>query len=144
MSIPAEIAALLSTPASEIKPPAPLPAGPYIGTVNAYEFKTSAQKQTPFVRYTVNLSGPAPGNDADLSEIEFPRQLRMDFYLTPTSLFRLTDFHVKVLGLPETNTVQENITLAIGRSAVFNVVLKASSKPNDSTLYPEISGAAAL
>jgi hypothetical protein len=144
MSIPANLTDLLSAPAADVKPPAPLPAGPYIGNVGAHEFKTSSQKQTPFVRYTINLTGPAEGNDGDFSEIEFPRQLRMDFYLTPASLFRLTGFQTEVLGLPPSNTVQENLVLASGRSAIFNVVLKPSSKPGDNTLYPEISNAAAL
>lgn len=144
MSLPEEVANLLSTPAADVKPPAPLPAGPYIGTVGPFEMLKSSQKQTPFIRYQINLTGPAPGNDADVSEINFPRQLRYDFYITPASLFRLTQFQTEVLELSGSNSTQENIALAVGRSAIFNVVLKPSSKPGDATLYPEITGAAKL
>jgi hypothetical protein len=144
MSLPEDIANLLSKPAGEIKAPPPLPPGPYIGIVKSHELLTSPQKQTPFYRFTIDLIAPAEGNEGDFSEIEFPRQLRMDFYLTANSLHRLTDFQCKVLGLSSTMTVMENLALMFGRKAIFNVKLRPSNKQGDDRVYPEIESAAAL
>jgi len=144
MSLPDDIANLLSKPAGEIKAPPPLHPGPYIGIVKNHETLKSSQKQTPFFRFAIDLIAPAPGNEGDFSEIEFPRQLRMDFYLTPNSLYRLTEFQTKVLGLSESMTAMENVGLMFGRQALFNVKLKPSTKPGDDRVYPEIESAAAL
>lgn len=141
MNLSNELLELLSTPAGEVKPPPTLPAGPYYGLVSDFEFGQSNTKQTPLVRFSIDITGPAPGNDADLSEIDFPRTMRWDFYLTKSTLSRLTQFQVDVLGLPANNTVMENIPLCRGRRAVFNVTLRNG---NDGRVYSEIKSAAPI
>ena len=84
---------LLKKPAFEAKKPEALPAGDYPGIVTNKELGTSQQKNTPYVRYFVQLTEypegfPDEDKTVDLSK----RKLRRDFYFTDDALFRLDEF----------------------------------------------------
>ena len=87
--------ALLDKQVDKAERPKPTPAGTYTFAVKKHEFGESKQKKTPYVEFTVGLI--APGQDVDqaeLSQVENwnQREMRLTFYLTEDSLFRLREF----------------------------------------------------
>ena len=91
---------LLSQPTDTVERPRALAAGHYIGTCTRHEFGVSKQKQTPFVRFfftpTEETADVQEGANAG---IDFgKKELRTEFYITPSSLYRLSDFLDAVLG----------------------------------------------
>lgn len=94
--------AILDTPATEVERPKPLPVGTYDTVIKGMpEHGESAQKKTPFVRFTHQIV--AAHEDVDAAELEAmggiaDKTIRNTYYTTPTSLYRLTDF-LEALGL---------------------------------------------
>jgi len=94
---------ILDTPADKVERPKPLPAGTYSAIVKGMpEHGVSAQKKTPFVRFTYVLTGAF--DDVDEAELEAvltnaegvvtpigEKSIKDTYYTTPDSLFRLTD-----------------------------------------------------
>lgn len=97
-----DFSSLLSKPADDIKRPPALPAGSYFGIIDKHELGESREKKTPFVSYTVKLTGEF-GEDVsadDVSDIEInKRVMRKDFYLTEDALWRLKEF-LESCGIP--------------------------------------------
>ena len=85
---------LLKKPAFEAKKPLALPAADdYLGIITSKELGTSQQKNTPYVRYFVQLTEYPEGTDeADKTVDLSKRKLRRDFYFTDDALFRLDEF----------------------------------------------------
>lgn len=95
----ANFAALLQGKMEEAKKPEPLPEGSYFGTVDANPPKmdVSQKKKTPFVRVKINLSNPGDDVDQDALTAAAPNGLSgksktVDFYLTETAQWRLSEF----------------------------------------------------
>ena len=95
---------ILDTPADKVERPKPLPAGTYSAIVKGMpEHGVSAQKKTPFVRFTYVLTGAF--DDVDEAELEAvltnaegvvtpigEKSIKDTYYYTThDSLFRLTD-----------------------------------------------------
>lgn len=87
--------ALLNTSMDEVEKPKPLPVGHYQFLVTAKELGQSKEKKTPFVSYKCRVMAPLEDVDQDtLSAVKNwnEKELKLDFYLTPDSMFRLKDF----------------------------------------------------
>jgi hypothetical protein len=120
---------LLSQPTDVVERPRPLAVGHYIGEIKSHEFGTSKQKQTPFVRFIMvpseETSDVAEGANAgiDLSR----KEMRKDFYITPASLYRLSDMLDAVLG--KQSGVSFDVRIPETRNA--RVMFKVTQRQND-------------
>jgi hypothetical protein len=120
---------LLSQPTDAVERPQPLAAGHYYGEIKSHEFGLSRQKQTPFVRFVLVPEEATPdveagaNNGMDLSR----RELRKDFYITPTALYRLSDMLDSVLGKETGRSFDERIPETRGVKVLFAV----SQRTND-------------
>src|SRR6267142_1700639 len=97
---PVNFRELLSKPTDQVERPKSLPTGHYLGAILSHEFDRSSKKQTAFCRFNIKIDGPTEDVPADaLTGIDFSRrELRKDFYITPNSLYRLSDMLDAVLG----------------------------------------------
>lgn len=90
-----DFSSLLNKPTDDIKRPPSLPAGSYFGIIEKHAFDESREKKTPYVSYTVKLTGEY-GEDVDLEAVQgieiSKRTMRKDFYLTEDALWRLKEF----------------------------------------------------
>ena len=124
---------LLSKPLDDVKAPVPLPAGTYYGIIKEYKFDESKEKKTPFIRFTVQLTGA--GDDVEPSEVAeidwSKKQLRKDFYLTEDALFRFKKF-LESLGI---ETVGKSFDSLIPETQGANVLVEVTQRPN--TQNPE-------
>lgn len=105
-----DFTSLLSKPVADVKRPEALPAGIYPGVIKGYELGDQNKNKTPYVRFSLGLTGWPEGAEAiegvDLSH----RSLRRDYFLTEDALWRLKDLMeslgIKAAtfadGLPET------------------------------------------
>jgi hypothetical protein len=102
---------LLGQATDTVERPRAIADGHYLGTVTSHEFGTSRQKQTPFVRFLLvpdeETADVEHGANAgiDLSRVE----LRADYYITPNSLYRLSDMLDAVLGKEQGRSFDERI-----------------------------------
>jgi hypothetical protein len=102
---------LLGQTTESAERPRPIADGHYLGSVASHEFGLSRQKQTPYVRFIINLEEetadvPAGANDGiDISR----REIRKDYFITPTALYRLSDMLNAVLGKETGRTFDERI-----------------------------------
>src|ERR1700761_2137776 len=102
----ASFESILDTPAAEVERPKPLPIGTYTAIVKGlYEEVISNQKKTPGVQFTFALT--SAGEDVDAEELEamggitdkFLKNNSTTFWLTPDSLWRLTEFLEQACGI---------------------------------------------
>ena len=115
---------LMSMRADDVKPPPTLPTGTYHGIIEAHKFDKSREKQTPCVTYTINVTHAGDDVDpAELAEVDLSRkQFTTNFYITPNSLFRLTDF-IKSCGINTAGrSVAELVPEVIGKEVMIPVV----------------------
>ena len=90
---------LLGQQISEVEPPRLFPTGPYSAVLGKYETGKSSQKNTPYVRFPVKLTGAMEGVDEQefedaggMEKLMTRSPLRLDFYMTPDASFRLRQF----------------------------------------------------
>lgn len=130
---------LLDQNVGDVKRPPKKPPGTYHGTIGEYKFDKSSQKQTPFVRFTIN--NVTPGEDVDPSllvddegkPIELNKwRPTVDFFITPDALWRLTEF---MEGFKLQNTagrkINEQLPELRGLPVTFTVVLKPTQDNSD-------------
>lgn len=118
---------LLSATTSEtVERPRALAQGHYIGEIKSYEFGTSRQKQTPFLRVILTPHEATPDVEADANAgIDFSRrELRRDFYITQQSLYRLSDFLDATLGKQPGRSLDERIPDLRGTRVMFQVTVR--------------------
>ena len=114
---------LLSMSTDAVERPRAIAAGHYIGEIKSTEFGTSRQKQTPYLRVILVPSEetddvPEGANEGlDLSR----RELRRDYYITPNSLYRLSDMLDSVLGKQAGRSFDERIPELRGSRVLFAV-----------------------
>lgn len=114
---------LLSQKTDAVERPRALAPGHYVGEIKTHEFGQSRQKQTPYVRFILTpneeTTDVATGaNDGiDLSK----RELRKDFFITPTALYRLSDMLDAVLGKTQGRSFDERIPETRGVRVMFAV-----------------------
>jgi hypothetical protein len=129
MAINSTFRELLSQPTDQAERPRALAVGHYIGTILGHELGTSARKQTPFVRFTVQMEEatsdvPEGANDGiDLST----RQLAKTLYITPKSIYRLADCLDAILGKEQGRSYDERIPDTRG----VRVLCDVSQRPNE-------------
>ena len=125
MTVP-EFRELLSLTSETVERPRALAAGHYIGVIRNHEFGVS-RKQTPLVRYFLTPleegSDVQPGeNDGiDLSK----RELRKDFYITHSAMYRLMDMLDAVLGQQRGRPADARIPDTRGVRVMFQVTQRA-------------------
>lgn len=119
---------LLSQKTDSVERPKPLADGHYIGEIKTHEFGTSRQKQTPFLRLiltpkeeTADVPEGANGT-MELSK----RELRKDFFITPASLYRLSDMLDAVLGQEAGRSFDERIPELRNAQVMFAVTSRES------------------
>lgn len=130
---------LLDQKAGDVKRPPKKPPGTYHGVISGYKFDKSSQKQTPFVRFTLN--SVTPGEDVDPSMLvddeQKPIELAkwhptVDFFITPDALWRLTEF---MEGFKLQNfagrSINEQLAELRGLPVDFTVVLKPTQDNTD-------------
>lgn len=119
---------LLSQKTDAVERPRALAPGHYVGEIKTHEFGQSRQKQTPYVRFILTpneeTTDVATGaNDGiDLSK----RELRKDFFITPTALYRLSDMLDAVLGKTQGRSFDERIPETRGVRVMFAVTSRES------------------
>lgn len=139
---------LLSQPMDTIKRPPVKPAGTYNATISEYKFGRSAKKGTPFCEFL--FSGVTAGDDVDPDQLKDNDGKPIDlskwkpnfqFYLTPDSAFRLTEF-IKALEIP---TVGRTLNEAIPETRGLPVLLTVSMKATEdgSGFFNRIEGVTA-
>ena len=123
---PATFRQLLSQATDAVERPRAVAAGHYLGEIKAYEFGTSRQRQTPYVMFTLVPSEetadvPAGANAGiDLSK----KELRKTLYITPTALYRISDFLDAVLGKTTGRSFDERIPETRGVRVMFAVTTR--------------------
>lgn len=90
----------------EIERPKPIPVGSYSAVIRSIEHgETKSEKRTKYVRVLLELTGfLSDVNEVDLAEAGGweklnGKKLRLDFYITEDSTYRLQDFILKDVGL---------------------------------------------
>jgi hypothetical protein len=139
---------ILDTPADKVERPKPLPAGTYSAIVKGMpEHGVSAQKKTPFVRFTYALQSAFDDVDEDelaavltnssgevtsLSE----KSIRDTYYTTPDSLFRLTDA-LESMGI---DLDQKTIRAALDETpnCSINVVVSHRTPEGSDQIFAEV------
>lgn len=139
---------ILDTPADKVERPKPLPAGTYAAIVKGMpEHGVSAQKRTPFVRFTYVLQDAFDDVDADeltavltnkdgevgsISE----KSIKDTYYTTPDSLFRLTDA-LEAMGI---DLDQKTIRAALDETpnCSINVVVSHRTPEGSDQIFAEV------
>ena len=86
---------ILNVDPNDVERPRPLPQGSYEGVVISHRFDRSPKTLTPFIEYTIRPV--APMDDINMDELNEMggignRTIRLTFWLTPDSKFRLKEF----------------------------------------------------
>lgn len=124
-----DFSSLLQSGWDDVKRAPPLPIGTYFGTITKYEFGESSKKQTPFVRYTVNLSEAGEDVDPDdLVGVELHKKIiSTEYYLSDKALIMLKDFlescGIDLAGKSRNETIPE----AMGHDVQVQLI----HEPND-------------
>ncbi len=132
-----DFTAELNTNFDAVERPRPLPAGSYTMIIKNKELGRSKQKGTPYVRYFV--SPIAPREDVPLDELEAmadwrETELRLDFYITPKSNFRIKEF-LEALGVSTAGrTIADLIDEPLGKT-IIGAVRHEPSNRNDGTMF---------
>lgn len=121
-----DFTSLLSKPAGEAKKPEALAVGQYPGVIKSYELGDQNKNKTPYVRFSLGLSGWPDGADpqtnADGSPIDLTKRgFRRDFYLTEEALWRLdellNDLQIDLAG----RTYAEALPEVIGQQVLVEI-----------------------
>lgn len=123
----ANFRALLTQNSTQVERPKPLPEGHYYAVVREQKFDVSRQKQTPFVRFEMVPEEATDDVDQELlAGIDLSqKQLRKDYFITPSALYRLTDMLDKVIGDPE-RSIEERIPEMRGARVLIQVTQRRS------------------
>lgn len=119
---------LLSTKTDEVDRPRALAAGHYICAIKNFEFGTSRQKQTPFVRFLLTPVEACSDVDASANAgIDLgARELRRDYYLLPHTIWRLSDALDAILGKQIGRSFDERLPDTRGARVMADVAQRES------------------
>ncbi len=133
---------ILDTPTAAVERPRPMPTGTYDGIVKGlYEEGQSAQKKTPFIRFTYAFVSAL--DDVDEEELQAvltdkdgavhplgEKSIKDTYYTTPDALFRLTDVlaHMGVIDPDndEGKTIRQALSETPNASIRFTISHRAS------------------
>lgn len=145
---PTSFESILDTPADAVERPKPLPAGTYAAIVKGMpEHGQSAQKRTPFVKFTYVLQDAF--DDVDQDELTAlltdkdgnvehigTKSIKDTYYTTPDSLFRLTDA-LEAMGIDlEGKTVRAALDETPNCS--INVVVSHRTPEGSDQIFAEV------
>lgn len=119
---------LLEQATDTVERPRALAAGHYIGFIKSHEFGASSQKKTPFVRFFIVPQEETEDVEAGSNEgIDFAKkEMRVDYYITPTALYRLSDMLDAVLGQAQGRSFDERIPETTSARVMFGVTQRES------------------
>lgn len=114
---------LLSQSSDQIERPRALADGHYIGKITGHEFGQSRQRQTAYVRFVLVPEEATGDVEVGANEgIDLSRkELRKDFYITPSAIYRLSDMLDAVLGEQIGVPLDQRIPETRGASVMFQV-----------------------
>lgn len=129
-----DLSNLLGKRSDEIEKPKPLPIGNYGWLIKSHEIVESSQKKTPGVQFTVQPFEAKDDVDEDLlAEVKepFKKQMKLTFWITEDSLWRLNDF-LQMLELGGNGeTLEELIPETTGQQFVAKVKHEQMQDGND-------------
>ena len=129
---------LLAQTSESVERPKPLPEGHYLGSIKSYAFGQSRKKQTAFVEFTYTLEEAQ--EDVDQTQLEginlANKEIKSTFYLTPGSIYRLSDFLDAVLGVQSGRTMDERVPETRGTRVQIHVTQRPSE--DGKTIYNDI------
>ncbi len=136
---------LLTIPTDAVERPKAFPDCWLNGAIGNHEYGESKNKKTPYVRFTLRPESLASAPDGsngvtedDLAGIDFSRrELRKDFFITPSSLWRLSDFLDAVLGKESGRTFNERIPDTRNASVIFHVTQREAEGDSE-TIYNDV------
>ena len=142
--IPPNFRQLLSQPTDQVERPKPLPTGHYRGEITNYEFGVSKNKQTPFVRFIIVPEEADADVDRDrLSGIDLSKkEMRKDFYITNTALYRLSDALDAILGQQQGRNFDERIPETRNAKILFGVTERQNEEGTET--YNDVTTMVAL
>jgi len=114
---------LLSQATDAVERPRALADGHYTGIIKSTEFGLSRQKQTPYLRVLITPEEETDDVPEDANTgIELQkREVRKDYFITPTALYRLSDMLDAVLGKTAGRSFDERIPELRGARVLFGV-----------------------
>lgn len=139
---------ILDTPADDVKRPVPLPAGTYSAIVKGLpEHGVSAQKKTPFVRFTYAITSAF--DDVDEDELTAiltdkdgnvgaitEKSIKDTYYTTPDSLYRLTDA-LEAMGI-DLNDKTVRAALDETPNCEINIVVSHRTPEGSDQIFAEV------
>jgi hypothetical protein len=132
-----DLSHLLGKKTNEIEKPKPMPIGHYSFVTKSFQIVESAKKKTPGVEYLCNMVEPKDDVDEELlTAVKNPNQkdMKLTFWLTEDSLFRLKDF-LTVLGITnedDDRTLEEILPESVGQtfiSAIKHETMEGQEDP---------------
>jgi hypothetical protein len=139
--------AVLDTPASDIKPPPPFPAGPYLCVVQGLpKYDVSSKQKTEFAQYTLQ---PLQVMEAEMQEgVDAiggltDKTINATFYLTEKAIWRLKEFLVNCIGEDEVNgagTLRESMEAVTGSQVI--AYMKHEASDDGKRTFAKFSGSA--
>lgn len=133
---------MLSKPAESVEKPKPLLPATYTGVISQREYGESAKKKTPYVRFTMRITGVGEGVDAtildgvDLSK----KQLKKDYYLTPDAEYRVVEFSESCGNTRQGRTLAEMIEMCMTKPVIIGVIQRPSEDGTE--MYNDVSSLA--
>lgn len=136
--------AILDKPTAEVNRPPAFPQGSYIAVVQGLPtFGKSTKKQTEFVEFTLRpLSALDDVDEETLKEFGplGESTMRLTFYLTEKSTYRLKEFMVNDLLMDEQPTLRPMIDDTPGQQCVIHV--KHTASDDGKGVYANIASTA--
>ena len=131
----------------EIEKPKPVPVGSYEALIIGTEFKESQKKKTKMLEVQFELVAPQDDvNEVDLEEYGDSvagKKLKMPFFLTEDSIFRLQDFILEHVGLElKGSTLDEAIPQLVNHPVGLRVTHEISQ--DGETVYVKATKTFAL
>lgn len=122
--------AILDKPTAEVNRPPAFPQGSYIAVIQGLPtFGKSTKKQTEFVEFAIRPLQALDDVDEDALKEFGPlgeSTMKLTFYLTEKSAYRLKEFLINDLGLEDEGTMRTMIDATPGQQCVIHVKHQAS------------------
>lgn len=125
-----DFTSLIHKDMAEVKKPPAWPMGLYPGRILRYEPGESTQKKTPYMRFTVGVTGfPDDFTDEQKSGLDIEgKTFRADYYLTEDALFRLADL-LKSMGLK--GFIDEALPQCVGEEVKIDLSQELNQQTNE-------------
>lgn len=129
---------LLGRVAGSVEPPKQLPPGDYIFRVLSVGPERISAAGNQMIDFLCQAETPVDVDHEQLDGVSFPVKMRHTMVVTENSLYRLSDFLIKHLGLPANEQLKDLITQTPGHIFRGTVIHQSGTKPGDDKLYANI------